>query len=201
MERFSKFKSLYVIAVACAFTAIMWTRTYYVRQNNQRDLIVFSGKDRRQMLLSKLGSIDFLEVKRRQRFRFSRPSSGFRLLIVLSAADCSACLDQLPMWRQLLSATQNSTLDGYLIFVDSSESEILQATREYSNCFTVLLDDTNSIKQYVGLPDTPVTIVEDSEMRIRLAEGPTNDLMTLQNFVKTTKDVIRGEMRTNTSAQ
>jgi len=176
-----------VIAIAAAASVIQSERT------RQEDLVVERSGRGETMYLSKLRHVDLEDVSTGQAFRFQEESKQhYRLLVFLSAADCSSCMQELPMWNAALKDVPKDRLSAYLIFVNSTPSEIAQSMKAYPTRFTVLSDQQGKIASQVHLPETPVTVLQDGTFRLRMALGSTNDFDALKSFVDATKAIITG---------
>lgn len=107
-----------------------------------------------------------------------------RLLVFLSAADCPACLGELPQWNLLQDEFPPDQLQIVLVMIDSSPSEIRTFLDNYKPTYTVLVDSADQVTSKVHMPPkTPVSVLVGGDYTVKLVQGPTNDYADQQTFI------------------
>jgi peroxiredoxin len=191
-EHYARVASIVVIAIITVTAS--YEISHRVAHANDtdagKDISVFTNGIKQTMRLSNLPDVTFLTVPGQSPFTFKSGNDPgrFKLLVFLSAADCSGCLAALPEWNAVV-AEHPDRLEGYLIFVNSSTSEITQAATAYNRSFTVLRDKDGEVAKRIGLPETPIAVLEDSSLVVRYAQGATNNSEARQSFLDAVKHI------------
>jgi hypothetical protein len=109
-----------------------------------------------------------------------------RLLVFLSAADCSSCLRILSEIHTLPSRVSGARLTTDTVFVRSSADEVRDYLRDVDTRGNIrtYLDSFRDIELGVGLPQrTPVAVLVDAGFNVELAEPATTSEDDQKRFV------------------
>jgi hypothetical protein len=189
--RSSRYVTVLMIACACALVSFWVTRRVVNAQGDPGSrLVLYVDGTKHVVETGILRDLRFTKLPEHTDFRFQlEKPSNFKLIAFVSAADCSGCLDELSAWNYLLASNEDR-LTGYLIFVDSSPSEIRKAAKFYNQHFTVLWDEENRARGAMSIPDTPIVLLENGQMQLRYAQGPTNDAKANKQFVAAVEQIL-----------
>jgi peroxiredoxin len=106
----------------------------------------------------------------------------FTLFVFLSPSDCSPCLAEIELWRQLAS-----TRDGLSICAITRHTNALELRQWIDSLdlnFLVLCDDGGRLTEEFGVLTSPFKVLADSKGRILLKEGPAFDKVSQKAFIR-----------------
>ena len=144
---------------------------YAVRANYaKKEVVIQTPEGTTKMHLDRLKDVRLINPLTGERVGLERiPPKGHRLLIFLSAADCSACLGIIHAINGLHTRLSTDQLAIDALFVKSSAPEVREYLKEFPG-----LDSSQDLERKVGLPQrTPVAVVVDSRFDVELAEAAT----------------------------
>jgi hypothetical protein len=124
------------------------------------------------------------------------PQNGHRLLLFLSAADCSSCLNILSAIKTLPARVPREKLAIDTVFVRSSSDEVKQYLKDLDTheSFPVYLDSLRDVEVAVGLPQrTPVAVVVDAQFDVELGEPATTSEAEQKRFVESVVQLTKKE--------
>ncbi len=170
-----------VVIICVAFVAKV---TLQRRSESRAEAYIVSDGERTLMNLSRLRGIPLHNLRTGKSEELQdRPRQKLRLLVFLTAADCSTCLSQLPHWDFLSRTTAIKDLDIVLIFVYTSQDEARSFLDAYRLPYDAFLDDRNLIPGAVGIPSkTPVSILVRNDYEVLTASPATNSTDLQRSF-------------------
>jgi hypothetical protein len=142
---------------------------------SQKVLIEDANGTRTTLDLAALRAQPLLNLKTNNNERLAYDSAR-TLLVLMTAGDCSNCLNERAYWEQLAHTYQPAQFRVVCILVNTSASEARTLLRAYNPTFDFYLDANNQIKQGTPLPARmPFKVLVDQKGKVLLAAGPDPD--------------------------
>ncbi len=114
-----------------------------------------------------------------------------RLLIFLTAADCSSCLAQTADWIDLAKAHSKDKFEVDMLFLHTAPTELSVFRSSYHLPYRVLLDQDDEIATLISLPPkTPVSILVDGKFHVLAVQGPEQGATPRRAFVANVATLI-----------
>jgi peroxiredoxin len=173
------------VALSCLW---MWRRSVAVRQAQ-----IVGPAGHTVMDFRALSQVAFVNADSGETVRILPAKAGpKRLLVFLSAADCSSCLVELGDWLTLAKSYPDDKFQVNLIFVFTDRTELDSFRHEYSLPYHIFLDSHNEVATLVGVPtQTPVSVLLDSNFHVLAAQGAEQADTARQAFVSHVDSLIQ----------
>jgi peroxiredoxin len=155
------------------------------RANAQSRRVEFEvGGQRSVMDLAQLAYSSLVDTTTGQSVQLGISPIKKRLLIFLTAADCSTCLRSVGDWVDLAKAKTGPNFEVDMIYLDTSPSELKSFSQDFKYSYHTFLDTNGDLSKTLNVPkETPVTILVDRDLHILAAEGPAVDDAARNQFI------------------
>jgi hypothetical protein len=178
--------------VICVFTSGLFALWEW-RKNALSQTVQIEEHDGETLMdMERLPQAHLLDIGSLRTVQISKSAQqSKRLLIFLSAGDCSACLEQLGDWMALARAYPQNRFEVDTLFLYTSPNELDSLRRSYRLPYHAYLDVNGEIPKLINIPHkTPVTIMVDGRLRVLAAQGPEQDEATRHSFVTRVESMI-----------
>jgi hypothetical protein len=178
-------KNIHLVGLLLLCFLLLAAILQWRRRSSETQIYILGDGQKTLMKLSALRHIQLKDARTWNSTYIPNISKGhLRLLVFLTAADCSSCLAELPQWQLLTQSTPMKNLDVSLIFVFASRNEVASFLTAYRLPYQAFIDENNDVSHSVGIPlKTPVSILVDDDYRVLLAQPATNDLSAQREFI------------------
>jgi hypothetical protein len=175
--------ALVALTVVAAFSALVSGWWHYSVMARRVDIVEANSET--EMDLGKLSSVPLYDVDGRTTVELKGSEDGpKRLLVFLTAADCSRCLDELGDWVSIARATPSKRFEVDLIYVNTASNELASFATNNPLPYHSYLDESGELLKNMKVPpETPVTVLVDKHFRILAAQAPEPDRNIRQPFV------------------
>jgi len=106
---------------------------------------------------------------------------AYTLFVFLSPSDCSPCLEEVSLWRQLALGRQGLSVCG--IARHSNIKELRQWIKNLDVNFPVMYNEGGSVTSEVGIIETPFKVLANRQGRVLLKEGPSYTKDSQETFI------------------
>lgn len=114
---------------------------------------------------------------------------AYTLFVFLSPSDCSPCLAEVNLWRQLALGRQG--LSVCAIARHANIRELWQWINNLDVNFPVLYDEGGSVTREVGIIATPFKVLANRQGKVLLKEGPSYNKASQKAFIRRLDGILR----------
>ncbi|MBB5062686.1 redoxin family protein [Granulicella mallensis] len=158
------------------------------------DIVEANGET--EMDIGKLSSVSLYDVSRKTTVELKASANGpKRLLVFLTAADCSSCLDELGDWLSIAKTTPSERFEVDLIYIHTASNELASFMQSNPLPYHTYFDEQGELSKQMNIPpQTPVTVLVDKNFKVLAAQAPAPDANARQPFIARVEAIVaRGE--------
>lgn len=179
------------LSVLCVLAAGWWRFSIMAKRV---DIVEANGET--EMDIGKLSSVSLYDVSRKTTVELKASANGpKRLLVFLTAADCSSCLDELGDWLSIAKTTPSERFEVDLIYIHTASNELASFMQSNPLPYHTYFDEQGELSKQMNIPpQTPVTVLVDKNFKVLAAQAPAPDANARQPFIARVEAIVaRGE--------
>ncbi|MGH2750628.1 MAG: hypothetical protein ACRDK3_07120 [Actinomycetota bacterium] len=116
------------------------------------------------------------------------------LLILFAPTDCSLCLQESALWRELAAASGKdveASLAVVAIVDRTTPEEMRTVAQQLGLSFPIFVDAASRVRELLGAETTPFKVLLSAGDEVKLVDGPNQLTTAQQEFARRVREVTR----------